>query len=144
VTANSPTITAQLSTNSAAIGATIHADATLSGAPAGGSGTGTNDVYSNDTCASGGLVTTLGPVTSGAVVPSSPTWTTTSAGTFYFVASYSGDVDNNAASSDCAANPLRVTAAPSMTVNLTPSIVTVSQTLNVDATLTGVTTNAGR
>jgi hypothetical protein len=104
----------------------------------------TYDVYSNNACGTGGLVATLGPVTvTGAVVPSSPTWTTTSAGTFYFVASYSGDANNNAASSDCAANPLTVTAAPSITVNLTPSIVTVSQTLNVDATLTGVTSNAG-
>ncbi len=140
----SPTITAQLSTSSAAIGATVHADATLSGSTASAGGTVTYDVYSNDTCASGGLVSTLGPVTvSGAVVPSSPTWTTTSAGTFYFVASYSGDANNTAASSDCAANPLTVTSAPSIVVDLSSGTIAVGQTVDMNATLTGVTASAG-
>jgi hypothetical protein len=104
----------------------------------------TYDVYSNDTCASAGLVSTLGPVTvSAAVVPDSPNWTTTSAGTFYFVAVYSGDANNNATTSGCAADALTVTPAPSVTVDLSTGTVAVGQSLNFDATLTGVTANAG-
>jgi putative nucleotidyltransferase with HDIG domain len=140
----SPGITAQLSTNSATIGATVHAVATLSGATSSASGTVTYDVYSNDTCAAGGLVSTLGPVSvSGAVVPNSPNWTTTAAGTFYFVADYSGDADNNATTSDCAADALTVTVAPSISVDLSTGTAAVGQTLSLDATLTGVTANAG-
>jgi hypothetical protein len=144
VTPLSPGITAQLSTNSATIGATVHAVATLSGATSSASGTVTYDVYSNDTCAAGGLVSTLGPVSvSGAVVPNSPNWTTTAAGTFYFVANYSGDADNNATTSDCAADALTVTVAPSISVDLSTGTAAVGQTLSLDATLTGVTANAG-
>ena len=42
-------------------------------------------------------------------MPNSPTWTATSAGTYYFVASYSGDTNNTAAASGCGAEPISVT-----------------------------------
>ena len=70
-------------------------------------------VYDNATCASGdgGLITTLGPVTvANGTVPASPSWTATgTAGTYYFVASYSGDTDDHAAASGCGAEPITVT-----------------------------------
>ena len=73
--------------------------ALLSGASASAGGTVTYSVYANATCTSGGggLITTLGPVavTSGSV-PDSPNWTATGvAGTYYFVASYSGDANGS-------------------------------------------------
>jgi hypothetical protein len=144
VTPASPGITTQLSTNSVTIGATVHDGSTLSGATASAGGTVTYDVYSNDTCAGAGLVSTLGPVTvSAGVVPNSPNWTATSAGTFYFVADYSGDANNNATTSGCAADALTVTPAPSIMVDLSPGTVAAGQMFNLDATLSGVTANAG-
>ncbi len=62
---------------------------------------------------------TLGPVavTDGNVADS-PTWTPTeTAGTYYFVASYSGDANNGATVSACAADA--ITVSPQ-----TPTIVT--------------------
>ena len=68
----------------------------------------TYTVYNNATCSSdnGGLVATLGPVTvTDGNVADSPTWTPTeTAGTYYFVASYSGDANNSATVSACAAD----------------------------------------
>ena len=49
----------------------------------------------------------------GGVVPPSAAHTFPAAGTFYWAAFYSGDPSNRAAASDCAIEPLVVTAAPS-------------------------------
>jgi hypothetical protein len=77
-------------------------------------------------------------------VPNSPNWTATSAGTFYFVADYSGDANNGAAASGCAADALSVTpASPSITAQLSTNTVFVGGTVDVNAILTGSTPNAG-
>jgi len=121
----------------------VHDGSTLSGATASAGGTVTYDVYSNDTCSGSPYV--LGPVTvSGGVVPDSPNWTATSAGTYYFVANYSGDTNNNATTSGCAAEALSVTTtSPSITAQLSTNFVVFGGTVDVDAQLTGLTSNAG-
>ena len=108
VSLNAPTVSTQLSVTTVTLGGTVYDAATLTGATTGAGGTVTYRVYSGTTCS--GLITTLGPlaVTNGSV-PNSPTWTATSAGTYYFVASYSGDANNTAAVSGCAAEPITVT-----------------------------------
>ena len=108
VSPNAPTISTQLSVTTVTLGGTVYDAATLAGATTSAGGTVTYRVYSGANCS--GLITTLGPltVTSGSV-PNSPTWTSTSAGTYYFVASYSGDTNNTAAASGCGAEPISVT-----------------------------------
>jgi hypothetical protein len=113
VSQDSPTISTQLSATSVGIEGTTYDTATLSGASANASGSVTYSVYDNATCTStgGGLISTLGPVTvASGTVPDSPNWTATvAAGTYYFVASYSGDANNAAAASGCGAEPITVT-----------------------------------
>ncbi len=109
VSPNAPTISTQLSATTVGIGGTVYDTATLAGATTSAGGTVTYSVYSSASCS--GLISTLGPltVTSGSV-PNSPTWTATSAGTYYFVASYSGDPNNTPAASGCGAEPITVTS----------------------------------
>jgi hypothetical protein len=138
------TITTSLSTNAVTVGGTLHDGSSLSGATSGAGGTVNYDVYTNNTCAGAGLVTTLGPVTvTSGVVPDSPIWTATTPGTYYFVASYSGDASNAAATSGCASEVVVVSAASSITVQLSTNSVVFGGMFNVDATLTGLTPNAG-
>ena len=108
VSPNAPTISTQLSVTTVTLGGTVYDAATLAGATTSAGGTVTYRVYSGANCS--GLITTLGPLTvTNGSVPNSPTWTSTSAGTYYFVASYSGDTNNTAAASGCGAEPISVT-----------------------------------
>lgn len=94
------TLTTALSAASVQVGAAVSDSATLSGATSTAGGTVTYSVYSNSTCttlaASGGTVT----VNDGSVPSSSPVSLTT-AGTYYWQASYSGDAENAPTTSAC-------------------------------------------
>ncbi len=123
VVPDATTITVQLSATGSSIGGEIHASAAITGTYIGAAGTVTYDVYNNDACATGsGLVATLGPLTeTSGVVPNSPTWAAAGpAGTYYFVAAYSGDASDKAAVSGCAATPITVSSSSSQVVS-TPS-----------------------
>jgi hypothetical protein len=148
VTQNAPTISTQLSATSVAIGSTAYDTALLSGASANAGGSLTYRVYDNATCTStgGGLITTLGPVTvTNGAVPDSPDWTATgTAGTYYFVASYSGDANNATAVSGCSTEPITVTQdVPSISTQLSATTVAIGGTAYDSATLAGATTAAG-
>lgn len=96
----SPSITTALSSSAANRGATVHDSATLTGATGDAGGTVIYSVYADSNCTSkvadGGTVT----VTNG-VVPNSLDVTFNSPGTYYWQAVYSGDSNNNAATSAC-------------------------------------------
>jgi putative nucleotidyltransferase with HDIG domain len=112
-------ITVQLSSNSVAVGGEVDASAIIA-ARSGAGGSVSYDVYNNDSCSVGGLVTTLGPVavTSG-VVPDSPHWTATVTGTFYIVAVFSGDVNHKSAASGCKSAAVIVSSSsPGVTTTL--------------------------
>ena len=144
VNTNAPTISTQLSASSVAIGGSANDSATLSAATAGAGGTVTYTVYSTSTCS--GVVATLGPVTvTNGAVPNSPNWTATvAAGTYYFVANYSGDANNTVAQSGCGAEAITVnTNAPTISTQLSASSVAIGGSANDSATLTGVTGSAG-
>jgi hypothetical protein len=115
VTQNAPTIATQLSATSVVIGGTTYDTASLSGSSANAGGSVTYNVYNNATCTSGGggLISTLGPVAvTNGVVPDSPNWTAPgTAGTYYFVASYTGDANNTATVGGCSAEPITVTTS---------------------------------
>ena len=140
VNQNAPSISTSLSATTVGIGGSVDDTATLSGSGAAAGGTVTYDVYSGASCT--GLVATLGPVTvTNGVVPNSPDWTPTSAGTDYFVASYSGDANNAPAVSGCAAEPVTVSPnAPTVSTQLSVTTVTLGGTVYDAATLAGATT----
>jgi hypothetical protein len=115
VTPDAPTILTHLSTSSTTVGAPVVARATLVGATPGANGTMTYEVYANADCSTsdGGVVATLGPVpVSGGAAASAPGWSPSSAGTYYFVALYSGDGDNRSGASSCDASELKVAGNP--------------------------------
>lgn len=130
-----PTITTTLVPASpVSIGTAVHDTSSLSGATSDATGTVTYTVYNSKAdCLAGTNGTSAGTVALGS--PSSSI-TFNNAGTYYWQAVYSGDAKNNAASSDCASEPLVVNPnTPSMTTaqNLIP---------NDSATLSGATASA--
>ncbi len=97
------------------------------------------------TAPSGGTRASTETVTDG-VAPSSATRTFPDAGTFYWAAFYSGDPSNQPDASNCAAEPLVVTPAPSVvTTQLSPvgGEIPVDGSASDTVTLTGVTGTAG-
>jgi len=95
--------------------------------------------------ATGGTLVSTVTVTGGTVPPSAAA-TFPVADTFYWAAYYSGDPSNAAAVSDCATEPLVVTAAPSQVTTQLSSTnreIGVGGTASDTATLTRVTGTAG-
>ena len=102
-----------LSANTIAFGGSVDDSATLTGVTTNAGGTVTYNIFPGSTCA--GTATPVGPpvpVSNGAV-PKSGSQTFSSAGLFSWNAVYSGDANNNGATSVC--QPLMVT--PPITVN---------------------------
>jgi hypothetical protein len=131
-----PTISTSLSASTVNIGDPVHDSATLSGATSGAGGTVTYTAYTDNTCTQNPRGAGTVTVTNG-VVPDSGTLTFDHAGTFYWQAVYSGDADNNSATSPCTSEQLVVNPN-------TPSIVTAQHLIpNDDATISGTTPNAG-
>jgi hypothetical protein len=136
VTKKKPSIATTLSAPTIEVGGTVHDSATLSGATATAGGTVTYTVYTNDTCTDGAQSAGTKTVNN-AVVPDSDPITFNQTGNFYWQAVYSGDANNEAATSACTSELLVVTPKhPSMTTapNLLP---------NDDATIAGATATAG-
>jgi hypothetical protein len=102
-----PTIATTLSATSVAIGASVHDSASLTGATPNAGGTVTYTVYTNSTCTSGAQSAGTVTVTNGSV-PNSSDLSFANAGTYYWQAVYSGDTDNNGATSPCLSEILTV------------------------------------
>jgi hypothetical protein len=135
----SPTIATLLSDENIEVGGTVHDSATLTGATANAGGTVTYTVYTNDTCSAGAQAAGTKTVTNG-VVPDSDPITFNTAGDFYWQAVYSGDANNNGATSVCTSEHLVVTKKqPAMTTapNVIPNDdATISSSLNATGTIT--------
>ncbi len=131
-----PTIATQLSASTAKIGDSITDSATLTGATSTAGGTVTYHAYAgSNTCTGTDLLNSTKTVTNG-VVPDSGAFVASAAGTFSFQAVYSGDANNDPATSVCSTEQLVVKAAPTATTaqNLIP---------NDSFTLSGATSTAG-
>jgi uncharacterized repeat protein (TIGR01451 family) len=147
---NSPTIATLLSDDSITVGGTIHDSSTLTGATSDAGGTVKYRYYSVlADCQAGTFATTGGTsagdktVTNG-VVPNSDDATFNTAGTYYWRAFYSGDGNNNAASSTCQDETLVVgKASPTIATLLSDDSITVGGTIHDSSTLTGATSGAG-
>src|SRR5215217_121516 len=127
------------------IGSPIHDTATLSGAAANAGGTITFKTYSDASCST--LVFTSGPVTvnGNGNYTSTPDFTPTAVGTYYWTASYSGDLNNAKSETTCGdANESSVVnkAKPSLVTNATPEV-TIGSPIHDTATLSGAAANAG-
>jgi hypothetical protein len=109
-------ITTQLSSTQIVVGESVTDSATLTGASSNAGGTVTYKLFSTSDCSGSPLATDTQTVTNGFVPPSNP-FTLNSVGSFQFQAEYSGDANNNAATSTCGTEALTVNPA-------TPSIST--------------------
>jgi hypothetical protein len=139
----SPTIATTLSATTIEVGGTVHDSATLSGATANAGGTVTYTVYTDSACSLGAQDAGTVTVTSGSVPDSNPI-TFNSTGDFFWQAVYSGDANNNPATSVCTSEHLVVIKkSPSITTTLSATSVNIGGTVTDSATLTGATANAG-
>ncbi len=104
VTKASPTIATTLSSGSILAGTTAYDTSTLSGAGnSTGAGTVTYSYYTNNTCTAGHVTVGAVTVPTSGAVPNSSTVTFNSVNTYYWQAVYSGDANNNGATSPCTA-----------------------------------------
>jgi uncharacterized repeat protein (TIGR01451 family) len=147
---NSPTIATLLSDDSITVGGTIHDSSTLTGATADAGGTVKYRYYSVLADCQAGTYDTTGGTSAGdktvtnGVVPNSNDATFNTAGTYYWRAFYSGDGNNNAASSTCQDETLVVgKASPTIATLLSDDSITVGGTIHDSSTLTGATADAG-
>jgi hypothetical protein len=147
---NTPGITTTLSAATGNIGDTVHDGSTLSGATADAAGHVKYAVYSSTTACNAGTYTTPGGTSAGTVtvaggvVPDSDGIQFNNAGTYYWRAFYSGDSNNDPASSACSEEILVIspnTTHLSTTTNITSG--SIGASLTDSATLTGATSNAG-
>ncbi len=132
------------------IGSTVHDTATLSGATADASGTVTYTVYTDNACTNEFADAGTADVTNG-VVGDSDSVTFNAAGTYYWQAEYSGDVNNESAISDCTSEI--VTIVPNeVVINTELSgqgqtgqhiTIQIGNSVTDSATLTGETADAG-
>ncbi len=95
------------------VGTVVHGTSTLSSGFQAGGGV-TYTIFSNIGCTAPGTTASTVKVTAGVVPDSAPT-TPSSAGSYSFQASYTGDVNNNPATSPC--EPLTVISAPNLRVD---------------------------
>ncbi|MDP4020802.1 MAG: hypothetical protein Q8P58_02065 [Candidatus Adlerbacteria bacterium] len=117
-------ITTSLSTTTALVGAQVYDTATLHNVTTNASGTVAYKVYTNNTCSAG--VQNAGTKNvSNAVVPNSDTLEFNSAGTFYWQAVYSGDSQNDAATSTCTSEVLTILSTSTPTGRIIVDKVTV-------------------
>ncbi len=139
----SPSITTLLSASTVNIGDPVHDSATLTGATSDAGGTVTYSAYAGaNTCTGTDLLNSTKTVTNG-IVPDSDPISFNTAGTYSFQAVYSGDSNNNGASSVCSTEQLLVKASPSITTTLSATSVDVGSTVHDSAALSGATSDAG-
>ena len=131
-------------TPSVTIGSPISDTATLSGATTDASGTITFKLYSDSTCST--LVTTLtNPNVAGNGDYGSGSYTPTAVGTYYWVASYSGDLNNSPIAGKCGdSNESSVVAKakPGISTSAVAGPVIVGSNISDTATLSGATSDA--
>jgi len=124
------------------VGDSIHDSAVLTGAGATAGGTVTYTVYTDTACTANPRDAGTKTVVNG-VVPDSNTLQFSSAGTFYWQASYSGDSNNSPAKSACTSETLVVEKIqPAIATLLSASQVNIGDSVTDSATLTNATSNA--
>ncbi len=130
-----PMLSTTASATSATIGTSFHDSATLTGAFNAG-GTVSYSVFSNNACSGNGTPVGSPVNVAGGIVPDSASMTPSPAGSYSFQASYSGDGNNNVASSPC--EPFAVNRiSPTVTTTLSVNSIPVGGSVSDSATITG-------
>ncbi len=146
----SPTIATTTSPSAGGTGATLKDSATLTGASnLTGAGTITFYLFAPGvTCATNGTGAVYSEVVSG--INAAGPWTTATgkippqvAGTYQWVAVFSGDANNSGAHSACGDEPVVITASPTIATTTSPSAGGTGATLKDSATLTGASNLTG-
>jgi NADPH-dependent 2,4-dienoyl-CoA reductase/sulfur reductase-like enzyme len=133
VTKASPGISTTPQPASATVGSSIAAGATVSGGSS-PSGTVTFKLYNNSSATGSPLFTDTKTLSSGGATSGS--YATTATGTFYWVATYNGDTNNNSVSSGTAASPVTVTkASPGISNSQQPASAVVGSSIADQATV---------
>ncbi len=141
---NSPSITTTLSATNVSIGTAVHDTAKLSGATGNAGGTVTYNVYAGASTCTGSTVKTFSATVTNGVVGNSGDFTPGAAGTYSWQAVYSGDANNNGATSGCSDEQLIVQPnSPSITTTLSASTAAIGTAVHDSSTLSGATGNAG-
>jgi hypothetical protein len=136
-----PSITTTLSQNPITVGGSVFDTAAIAGGFQGG-GFVTYNWFTGGTC--NGALTVLPTVTVvNGVVPNSVSQFFNSAGQYSWNAVYSGDTNNNGATSTCAPLTVNPTSGVTIFATLSLSTITVGGSVTDSATLTGVTSGAG-
>jgi hypothetical protein len=141
---SNPNLGLSLSAGNVLTGASVHATASLTFAASGAGGSVTYTVYSDNACTSS--IETAGTVTvTNGVVPASSDVSFADPGTYYFRAVYSGDANDNGATSRCGS--VTVNAPPKANPNLGLSIsagtVAAGNPVHATASLTFAAAGAG-
>jgi len=138
-----PLISTTLSATTINAGGSVHDSAALSGATSGAGGTVTYHAYAGqNTCTGTDLLNDTQTVSGGAV-PDSKSITLNTAGYYSFQAVYSGDGNNDPATSVCSTEQLLVKANPTISTTLSTASIVVGSTVHDSATLSGKTADAG-
>ncbi len=147
VVLTTPTIATTLSVSTLTPGGSAHDSATLTGAASStGTATVTYSYYTNNTCTTGQVVVNSVTVPTSGTVPNSNTVIFNTPGTYYWQAVYSGDANNNGASSPCTAGAneqLAVKYSPTIATTLAASNISAGASTNDSATLTGAASSTG-
>jgi hypothetical protein len=140
----SPTIATTLSKSPVAIGESMHDSSSLSGA-SNPTGSVTYHAYAGaNTCSGTDLLNSTKTLNADGTVPDSANISFAAAGTYSFQAVYSGDANNNPATSVCSTEQLVVSPnSPTIATQLSKSPVAINELMHDSATLTGKTSNAG-
>ena len=130
------TISTTLSSNPIAVGGSATDSASLAGATANAGGTVTYSFFTGSACAGTGTVVGSPVTVTAGVVPNSASQSFTSAGSFSWRAIYSGDANNNGATSAC--EPLTVNkASPTIATTLSSNPISAGGSVSDSATLSG-------
>jgi hypothetical protein len=110
VNISTPTIATAVAPASPVVtGTSVKDQATLTGATSNAGGTVTYKLYSGSACTGSPVYTSsLATVTNGVVALSAPAFTATPAGTYNWQATYTGDINNQGATSTCGSDTLVV------------------------------------
>jgi uncharacterized repeat protein (TIGR01451 family) len=140
---NSPTLATVLSESAGSIGDTVNDTAQLTGATSDAGGTVTYTAYSDNQCSADARDAGTKVVTNG-VVADSDGLTFDAAGTFYWQAVYSGDANNDGATSPCRSEVLTIAKnGPTISTTLSAGEVVTGSTVHDSSTLDGATSDAG-
>jgi LPXTG-site transpeptidase (sortase) family protein len=150
----SPSVKTTLSPATVAENGSVHDTAVLLGSTGGtastATGTVTYNVYSGNTCDLASRISAGAalPITTPGTLPDSASVAFPTAGTYYWQAVYSGDANNNPATSACTSEPLVVTSGSKANVTISTQLssngsIAVGASATDTATLTGVTNSVG-